>query len=199
MIARTTAAALAGSRTIRTGVRGRLRIVPLLPLGVALALTACAIAVTGCGITNPTTPTTSATPERPRTPVDVVDAQRHPLVRLAVDYTLTQATWSPSTYVAQRGRLAERATGQARAQLTPRDGQSPAGVAASLKAAGASSSATLLGTDGPSARHQVVVAYKTTATGAGHAAGGLATYAIAHVTLTRHHGRWLVSRFEIQP
>ena len=119
-------------------------------------------------------------------------------MRLAVDYTLTQATWSADTYVAQRGRLAELATGQARAQLTPRDGQSPAGVAAALKAAGASSTATLLGTDGPSARHEVVVAYKVRATGSGRAPDRT-DYQVARVTLTRHRGSWLVSTFAIEP
>ena len=119
-------------------------------------------------------------------------------MRVAVDYTLTQATWSADTYVAQRGRLAELATGQARAQLTPRDGQSPARVAAALKAAGASSTATLLGTDGPSARDEVVVAYKARATGSGRAPEGT-DYQVARVTLTRHRGSWLVSTFAIEP
>lgn len=116
----------------------------------ALAAIAAASALSGRGIANPNAQTTPGrAPDGLRTPRDVIDAQRDPFVRRAVDYTLTQAMWSADTYVAQRGRLAELATGQARAQLTPRDGQSPVGVAAALKAAGASSTATLLGTDGP--------------------------------------------------
>ena len=71
-----------------------------------------------------------------------------------------------------------------------RDGQSPAGVAAQLRAAGSSSTATLIGTDGPTAAHEVVVAYKVLATGAGRTPGRT-DYQIAHVTLTRQHGAWL--------
>ena len=73
-------------------------------------------------------------------------------MRVAVDYTLTQATWSPDSYLAQKARLARLSTGRARAQLTVRDGQSPATVVAHLRAARSSSSAALIGTDGPSPR-----------------------------------------------
>jgi hypothetical protein len=127
-----------------------------------------------------------------------VGVQRDARVRLAVRYTLTQATWSPDTYLAQRGRLAELSIGQARAQLTPRDGQPPARVAAALKAAGSSSTATLLGADAPNADNEVVVAYKTHATGSARAADHT-DYQIAHLTLTRRHGRWLVLNFAIAP
>jgi len=165
----------------------------------ALAAIAAAAVLSGCGIANPSAQSTPVrAPDGLRTRGDVVDAQRDPLLRAAVDYTLTQATWSADTYVAQRGRLAELATGQARAQLTPRDGQSPAGVAAALKAARASSSATLLGTDGPTARHDVIVAYKVRATGHGRARDHT-DYEIARVTLTRQQGAWLISTFAIQP
>ena len=105
-----------------------------------------------------------------RTPARVIDAQRDRLVRVAVDYTLTQATWSADTYVAQRARLAELATGPALAQLAPRDGQPPAAVAAQLTAARSSSRASLIGTDGPTRRHEVVVVYKVRATGSGRSA-----------------------------
>ena len=88
--------------------------------------------------------------------------------------------------------------GHARAQLTPRDGQSSAGVAAALKAAGSSSTATLLGTDAPNANNEVVVAYKTQATGSARHQER-PDYQIAHVTLTRRHGRWLVLSFAIAP
>jgi len=104
----------------------------------------------------------------------------------------------PGGRTGERGRLAELATGQARAQLTPRDGQSPVGVAAALKAAGASSTATLLGTDGPSARHDVVVAYKVRATGSARAPDST-DYHVARVTLTRQRATWLVSTFAIEP
>jgi len=165
----------------------------------ALAAIAAAAALSGCAIANPNAQTTPGrAPDGLRTPGDIVDAQRDPLVRVAVEYTLTQATWSPDTYVAQRGRLAELATGQARAQLTPRDGQSPAGVAGALKAAGASSTATLLGTDGPSARHDVVVAYKVRATGSARAPDST-DYHVARVTLTRQRATWLISTFAIEP
>ena len=160
---------------------------------------ACALLVSGCGIPDPNARSTPTPPPTGlRTSATIVAAQRDRLVRLAVDYTLTQATWSPDTYVAQRRRLAELAIGQARAQLTPRDGQSPAGVAAALRAAGASSTATLLGTDGPTARHEVVVAYTTRATGTGRAAER-SDYHVARVTLTRHAGAWHVSTFAIDP
>jgi hypothetical protein len=119
-------------------------------------------------------------------------------VRDAVEYVLRQATWSADSYVDQQARLAMLATGPALAQLAPRDGQPPAAVAAQLDAAGSSSTASLIGSDGPNSRHEVIVAYKTHATGAGRNPAQ-ADYEIAHVTLTQRHGRWLVSRFAIQP
>jgi hypothetical protein len=67
-----------------------------------------------------------------------------------------------------------------------------------LRAAGSSSHAFLVGSDGPDSRDRVVVAYKTHATGAGRDPAR-ADYQIAHVTLTQRHGRWLVSTFAIQP
>jgi hypothetical protein len=119
-------------------------------------------------------------------------------VRLAVEFTLGQATWSPDTYVTGRARLARISTGRARAQLAARGGASSADVAAILKAAGSSSRASLIGTDGPTRERQVVVAYTVIATGSGRRPG-LADYQLARVTLTRQQGRWLVSSFEIQP
>ena len=119
-------------------------------------------------------------------------------MRVAVDYTLTQATWSPDTYLAQKARLARHSTGRARAQLAVSGRQSPADVVAQLRAARSSSSATLIGTDGPSREHVVVVAYKVLATGAGRTPGR-PDYEIAHVTLTRQHGAWLIFDFAIQP
>jgi hypothetical protein len=174
-----------------------------------------AVLLAGCGIPNPnaqTTPrrqtvppaaplprTAPAAPSALHAPAGVARARRDPLVDVAVEYVLRQATWSADTYVAQQARLARLATGRALAQLAPRDGQPPASVAATLKAAGSSSHAFLVGTDGPSpGRHRVVVAYKTHATGTGRHPGR-PDYQIAHVTLTRRHGRWLVSRFAIQP
>ena len=171
----------------------------LTSITAATAAAAAAVLLAGCGVSNPsplTTPTRH--PQGLRTPTTVVAAQRDPLARLAIDYALTQATWSADTYVAQRGRLAQLATGRARAQLTPRDGQSPVSVAARLRAAGASSTASLLGSDGPDAKQRVVVAYKTVATGTGHTIGA-ADYQIAHVTLARQHGRLLISDFAIAP
>jgi hypothetical protein len=165
---------------------------PRTPIAIAAA-----VVLSGCGVPNPSAPSTPA-PVGLRTPGAVVGVQRDALVRLAIQYTLTQATWSPDTYLAQRGRLAELSIGQARAQLTPRDGQSPARVAAALKAAGSSSTATLLGADAPNDNDEVVVAYKVHATGSGRDADQT-DYQVAHVTLTRRHGRWLVSGFAIQP
>jgi hypothetical protein len=163
-----------------------------------------AVLLAGCGISNPnaeTTPRRQTVAEGPhglRVPDDVVRGRRDPLVRVAVEFVLAQATWSADTYVDQQARLARLATGRALGQLAPRDGQPPASVAATLKAAGSSSHAFLVGTDGPDSRRQVVVAYKTHATGTGRHPGR-PDYQIAHVTLTRRHGRWLVSRFAIQP
>ncbi|MCA1679735.1 MAG: hypothetical protein LC777_12700 [Actinobacteria bacterium] len=163
-----------------------------------LVVIAAAVALSACGIPNPSAPSTpSPAPQRLRAPGAVVGVQ-DARVRLAIGYTLTQATWSPDSYLAQRGRLAELSIGHARAQLTPRDGQSSAGVAAALKAANSSSTATLLGADAPNANNEVVVAYKTHATGSARAADQT-DYQIAHVTLTRRHGRWLVLNFAIQP
>jgi hypothetical protein len=164
---------------------------------------AAAALLGGCAIPNPTAPSTPREPaaQAPtglRAPADVVRAQRDPLVAVAVRYVLTQATWSPDTYVAQQARLTRLATGRALAQLQPRDGQPPGAVAATLAAAGASSRASLIGTDGPNPGHQVVVAYKTHATGAGRNTAR-ADYQLAHVTLTRHDGRWLVWSFAIAP
>jgi hypothetical protein len=163
-----------------------------------LVAIAAAILLAGCGVSNPgavTTPPSTAAPARLRTPAV---EQRDPLVRIAVDYTLTQATWSPDTYLAQKARLARLSTGRARAQLAITGDQAPADVAAQLRAAGSTSRASLIGTDGPSAKHDVVVAYKTLATGVGRTPGR-ADYRLAHVTLTRHDGAWLVSGFAIQP
>ena len=166
------------------------------------SLAAAAMLLAGCGIANPqasTTPQQPATaPTGVRTPARVIDAQRNRVVRVAVDYTLTQATWSADSYVAQRARLAELATGPALAQLAPRDGQPPAAVAAQLTAARSSSRASLIGTDGPTRRHEVVVVYKVRATGSGRSADRR-DYHVAHLTLTPRHGRWLVSRFAIAP
>jgi hypothetical protein len=163
-----------------------------------LAAIAAVIILAGCGVSNPsavTTPRTAPAPARLCTPV--VD-QRDLLVRVAVDYTLTQATWSRDTYLAQKARLARMSTDRARAQLAITGDQAPADVAAQLRAAHSSSRASLIGTDGPSAQHEVVVAYKVLATGTGRTPGR-ADYQLAHLTLTRHDGAWLVSRFEIQP
>jgi hypothetical protein len=162
------------------------------------------VLLAGCGIPSPDPPAAPppravpAAPSALQTPGGVVRARRDPLVDVAVEYVLRQATWSADTYVDQQARLARLATGRALAQLAPRDGQPPASVAATLAAAGSSSHAFLVGTDGPSPGRQVVVAYKTHATGTGRHPGR-PDYEIAHVTLTRRHGRWLVSRFAIQP
>lgn len=170
-----------------------------------IAAAAAAALLAGCGISNPQASTTprqrpagAPAATRVRTPRAVVDAQRERQVRVAVDYTLTQATWSADTYVAQRARLAELATGRALAQLAERDGQPPAAVAAQLRAAGSSSRASLIGSDGPSAEHEVLVAYKVLAIGTARAPGR-ADYQLAHVVLSRHRRAWLVSRFAIQP
>jgi hypothetical protein len=166
------------------------------------SLAAAALLLTGCGLANPQAVTT---PQQPgpgasgvRTPSAVLDAQPDGPVRVAVDYTLTQATWSADSYVAQRAKLAQLATGPALAQLEPRDGAPPAAVAAKLDAARSSSHASLLGTDGPSRRDEVVVAYKVQATGSGRSTARI-DYQVAHVTVTRNSGRWRVSRFAIAP
>ena len=88
--------------------------------------------------------------------------------------------------------------GPRRAQLAAPAGSSSADVAKILNAARSSSHASLIGTDGPNASHEVVVAYKVVATGAGRRPSH-ADYQLAHVTLTRLQGRWLISTFEIQP
>jgi hypothetical protein len=175
---------------------------------VVIATVAVATAITGCGIPNPNAattlaptaaaPSTATPPPAPPAQGSVVGTKRDPLVRIAVDFTLTEATWSADTYLVQKARLAQRSTGRARAQVTLPAGQSPATVAAQLKAAGSSSTAKLLGTDGPTHEHQVVVAYKTRATGIGRDADRV-DYQVAHVTLTRHNGHWLVADFSIQP
>jgi hypothetical protein len=160
----------------------------------------------GCGLSNPdaarTTPArrpvAPVAPTGLRTPTAAVAAQSNAEVRVAVDYTLTQATWSPNTYVAQQAQLAALSTGGLLAELAPRPGQPPAAVAAQLQAAGSSSRAGLIGADGPTPQHHVVVAYKTLATGVGRNPRQ-ADYQIAHVTLTPHSGGWLVSNFAIQP
>jgi hypothetical protein len=165
---------------------------------------AAILLLTGCGIPNPaatTTPRPTVAPApsgaRPAAPVVLV-TRRDPLVRLAVEFTLTQATWSPDTYVRGRARLARISTGRARAQLAAPAGSSSADIAKVLNAARSSSRASLIGTDGPNAAHEVIVAYKVVATGAGRRAGR-ADYQLAHVTLSRLQGRWLISTFEIQP
>jgi hypothetical protein len=171
-----------------------------------IASITAAVVLAGCGLHNPDTVktppparrTVPVSPSRLRTPPAAVAVQRDVLVRVAVDYTLTQATWSSDTYVAQQAHLASLSTGQALAELVPRPGEPPAAVAAQLAAAGSSSQATLLGTDGPTPGQQVIVAYKATATGIGRSTGRL-DYAIAHVTLTPHAHGWLVSAFAIQP
>ena len=66
------------------------------------------------------------------TPARVVAAQRNAIVRVAVEYALTQATWSPDTYARQLQRLQSLATGAAAAQLATR--QPPAAAEASLQA-----------------------------------------------------------------
>lgn len=172
---------------------------------VRLALAACAAAIAGCGIPDPNTPpgpssstSLAPAPSGLRTPTAVVDAQRDPIVAVAVEYTLTQATWSPDTYLVAKARLAQLSTGHARAQLAVARGQSPADITRYMKAAGASSKASLIGTDGPTRERRVVVAYKVLATGAGRSPGR-PEYRIAHLTLTRQHGAWLVSEFAIAP
>jgi hypothetical protein len=168
-----------------------------------LPLVACVGAIGGCGISDPNRAPapSSSTPTAPsglRTPAAVVKAQRHPFVAVAVEYTLTQATWSPDTYLRQKARLAQLSTGRARSQLAVARGQSPAAIAVYMKAAGASSKASLLGTDGPTRHRRVVVAYKVLATGAGRTPRR-ADYRIAQLTLTPRNGAWLVSTFAIQP
>jgi len=152
----------------------------------------------GCGLADPNaTRTPVGAPRASTGPTAGLGEQRDPLVRVAVDYALTQATWSPDSYLAQKARLARLSTGRARAQLTARDGQSPATVVAHMRAARSSSSAALIGTDGPSRERVVVVAYMVLATGAGRT--GRPAYEIAHVTLTRQQGAWRVIDFAIQP
>jgi hypothetical protein len=168
------------------------------------AALAALLVLTGCGTPNPaatTTPRPAAAPAPSggvRPPAAVLGPRRDPLVRLAVEFTLTQATWSPDTYVRGRARLARISTGRARARLAAPAGSSSADIAAILRAARSGSRASLIGTDGPNAQHEVVVAYKVVATGAGRRAGR-ADYQLAHVTLSRLQGRWLISTFEIQP
>ena len=163
------------------------------------AAAAATLALTGCGITNPSDPSSKPTVAAPPSGLRAAPSQLpDALMRAAVDFTLTQATWSPDSYVAQKGLLAAASTGLARTQLATPDGQSPTAVARLLKVAGSSSRASLLGTDGPDQDRRVVVAYKTVATGSGRARDR-ADYPIAHVALVRQHGRWLVSNFAIQP
>ena len=174
------------------------------PVWLAVGAVVLLAVLAGCGIPNPDPPTSGRSRTVPAAPnsldarVDVARHRRDPRVRVAVEYVLAQATWSADTYVAQQARLARLATGRALAQLAPRDGQPPAAVAATLVAAVSSSQASVIGTDGPNLSHQVVVAYKTHASGAGRDPAR-ADYQIAHVALTRRHGRWLVSTFAIQP
>lgn len=141
---------------------------------------------------------TQQAPTGLQTPERVVAAQRNAIVRVAVEYALTQATWSPDTYARQLQRLQSLATGPAAGQLLTR--QPPAAAEASLRAAGASSRSTLMATDGPTpgTAPQVVAVVKVLATGQGRNPG-VADYEVCHVTLTRTTGRWLVSNFQIQP
>src|SRR5206468_2128919 len=82
-----------------------------LSLRLAAAL-AAVLALAGCGIPNPgatTTPRPAAAPapSGARPAAVVLDPRRDPLVRLAVEFALTQATWSPASYVRGRARLAQ--------------------------------------------------------------------------------------------
>lgn len=172
-----------------------------LTIHLAAAL-AAVLLLAGCGIANPAATTTPRTTVAPapadvHPPAALPAVPRDPLALLAVQFTLTQATWSPETYVTGRALLARISTGRARAQLAAPAGESAADVAAILQAAGSSSRASLIGTDGPNAAHEVVVAYKVVGSGAGRRPGR-ADYQLAHVTLTRQQGRWLVLTFEIQ-
>jgi hypothetical protein len=93
---------------------------------VVIATVAAATAITGCGIPNPnaattpapTAPAPSTAAAAPPSAGGVVGTKRDSLVRIAVDFTLTQATWSADTYLVQKARLAQRSTGRARAQVT---------------------------------------------------------------------------------
>ena len=159
----------------------------------------------GCGVSDPNAmsapvsrPAAPPAPTGLRTPTPGVAGVGEGLVDVAVDYALTQATWSPDTYVSQRARLADMATGPALAQLTPRDGQPPAAIAAQLRAAGSSSRAVLLGSDHPPRSQRVIVATKVIATGRGRDADH-ADYAIAHLSLVRSGGAWRVLTFQIAP
>lgn len=165
-----------------------------------LAAIAAASMLAGCAIPNPHATATSRSAPPPPAPAGLrtpVAGQRDPLLRVAVDYALKQATWSPDTYLAQKARLARLSTGRARAQLAVMS-MAPASVVAQLRTARSSSTASLMGTDGPTAKHEVVVAYKVLATGVGRTRGR-ADYQLAHLTLTGHQGAWLVSDFAIQP
>jgi len=185
-------------------------------VGALLAASAAAATLSGCGLSNPYAPTATSTrpsattSSRPssapartfspalRTPAAVLAAQRNAVVRVAVDYALTQATWSPGTYIAQLAHLATLAVGPAAAQLTPT--RAPAATVNALRAAGASSRAVLLASDGPTPgpAPTVVVITRVSATGAGRNPN-VPDYQVCHLTLTHTPAGWRVAQFAIQP
>jgi hypothetical protein len=182
-----------------------------------------AAALTGCGIENPysgddpggplakaprpsatTTNTAAAAPGQPTAdPVPVV-SRRDPRVAVAVDYALTQATWTPQTWVQQIEHLQTLATGAARKEIhRASDGVSLEAQARALGSSQMTSRATFLGADIAKGRDSesaatVIVVLRVQASGEGRQTSGV-DYTVNEAQLTKASGGWRVSRYLTQP
>jgi hypothetical protein len=189
---------------------------------VAIAAATAALALSACGRQDPQPapqPTTTAaadlpasdgtdfpaphgehaTPAGPKLTVARTDLS-DPRIKLAADYAVTAATWTPRTWIDRLVRLKDLATGTALEDLeTP---GSPSDAAQALAADDAASTATLLSgqlAGKPEARDAatVIVVLKVTATSAGQPRAP--EYDVAEVTVMRLDDGWRVSDYVLQP
>lgn len=181
-------------------------------------LTALVLTLAGCGLddpyTNPDADTTTPTqPARDaQGPPDTLTGatttvpdtirDRDEATRVAVDYAITQATWTPDTWISQQQRLRDLSTGQARDELdrgTPLDEQAQA-----IADARSTSRATFLAADyergrpPTSERATVVVVLRVVAGGEGRQ-DTYPEHTINRAKLTRTPAGWRVSSYVTLP
>jgi len=194
-------------------------------------LVAVAIATAGCGVDDPyasTTPTTATTAPTAATtapapaqvptdqdepnPVDTVTgattivptevSRRDERVRVAVDFAVTQATWTPDTWIPQQKRLGTLATGAAKAELNPTD-LPLEDQAQALRDAKATSRATFLAADVSEGRDDpseatVIVVLKVVAGGAGRQESN-PDYTVNQAKVQRTSAGWRVRNYSTLP
>lgn len=172
----------------------------------ALATTG-AVVLAGCGVSDPYGPekraTTTTAAAAPPPPVSAPTRRglNDPVVRVAVDYATTQATWTASTWLAQRRHLRQLATAAQQRAIDAQVTAPPAEQVAALESSGEQSSARMLAVDVAARRPTgtvVVVVLKIRAQGSGRDAAAT-DYSVSEVTVTASPDGPRVSDFLVRP